>query len=324
MCTAITYYTKDHYFGRNLDIECSFGEKIVIVPRNFKLYFRYMDSMEVHYAMIGVANVESGYPLYYDAINEKGLGMAGLNFPGNAVYNTPVEGAYNIAVFELIPWILGQCENVDSAVALMEKINIIDEDFSKELPVTPLHWMIADKEKSIVIEQTAKGMDIYHNPVGVMTNNPTFDYHLMNLNNYMGIGIKTPTNSFSDKLNLKAYSRGMGGIGLPGDLSSASRFVKAAFTKLNSVSKGSENESVSQFFHILGSVEQQMGCVEVSDKDYEVTLYSSCCNLDKGIYYYTTYGNRQISAIDMNKTNLNENVISIYPMRMDENILYMN
>ena len=93
-----------------------------------------------------------------------------------------------------------------------------------------------------------------------------------------------------------------------------SRFVKATFTKLNSLSGDSESESISQFFHILGSVEQQKGLCDVGDGKYEYTIYSSCCNVDKGIYYYRTYEDSQITAIDMNKEDLDSQELISYPI----------
>ena len=107
MCTAATYQTRDFYFGRNLDYECSYGEQVVVVPRNFPFALRHGGELARHYAMIGMAHVAGGYPLFYDAVNEKGLCIAGLNFVGNAVYGKPQAGCENIAVFELIPWLLG-------------------------------------------------------------------------------------------------------------------------------------------------------------------------------------------------------------------------
>ena len=144
------------------------------------------------------------------------------------------------------------------------------------------------------------------------------------MNDYMHLSRKQPQNNFSDKLELKTYSRGMGAIGLPGDLSSQSRFVRVAFVKANSVSGKGETESVSQFFHILGSVDQQRGCCEVKDGEYEITIYTSCCNADKGIYYYTTYDNHRISAVDMRKENLDGNELISYPMITEEKINYQN
>ncbi|HBM4340852.1 TPA: choloylglycine hydrolase, partial [Enterococcus faecium] len=259
MCTSITYVTSDHYFGRNFDYEISYNEVVTVTPRNYKLNFRKVNDLDTHYAMIGIAAGIADYPLYYDATNEKGLSMAGLNFSGYADYKEIQEGKDNVSPFEFIPWILGQCSTVGETKKLLKNINLANINYSDELPLSPLHWLLADKEKSIVIESMKDGLHIYDNPVGVLTNNPSFDYQLFNLNNYRVLSSETPKNNFSNQISLNAYSRGMGGIGLPGDLSSVSRFVKATFTKLNSVSGDSESESISQFFHILGSVEQQKG-----------------------------------------------------------------
>ena len=112
MCTAATYYSKDHYFGRNLDLEFSYKETVTIMPRNYSFSIRHEADIDNHYAIIGMAYVVDDYPLFYDGINEKGLGMAGLNFPDNAFYMPQEDGKDNIAPFEFIPWILGQCASV--------------------------------------------------------------------------------------------------------------------------------------------------------------------------------------------------------------------
>ena len=324
MCTAITYNTKDHYFGRNLDLEFSYNETVTITPRNYPFKFRKVDDINKHYAIIGMAYVSDNYPLYYDAINEKGLGMAGLNFPNNADYKEEKEDKNNIAPFEFIPYILSQCSNVEEARKLLSKINITKINFSEQLEASPLHWIISDKEFSITVESVKDGLKIYDNPVGVLTNNPTFDMQMFNLNNYMNLSTEEPVNNFSKKLNLDIYSRGMGAIGLPGDLSSASRFVKATFTKMNSISGDSESESISQFFQILGSVNQQRGCVHMGENKYEITIYSSCCNMDKGIYYYTTYENSQITKIDMFKENLDGKELINYNLIKGQQIYMQN
>lgn len=324
MCTAATYKTRDHYFGRTLDYEISYNEVVTITPRNFLFKFMMVNDMKTHYAMIGVASVVDDYPLYYDATNEEGLSMAGLNFPDNADYKSEVKGMNNISPFEFIPWILGQCANVEEAKNLMTNMNLVKINFSEELPLAPLHWIISDREKSITVESVREGLKIYDNPVGILTNNPPFDMQMFNLNNYMSLSKDNPSNKFAKGLNLNIYSRGMGALGLPGDLSSMSRFVKAAFTKMNSCSGNSESESISQFFHILGSVEQQRGCVVLGEGQYEVTIYTSCCNIDKAIYYYTTYENSQITGVDMHKENLDGNRLIIYPLVKGQQIKMMN
>lgn len=324
MCTAATYKTNDFYFGRTLDYESSYGEEIVIMPRNFRLEFLSEGICEKHYAVIGTAHIAGGYPLFYDAVNEKGLCMAGLNFVGNAHYFKNKNGKSNIAQYEFIPWILGKCTSTDEAKELISNINITDTPFSEHMPVGQLHWIIADKNSAITVESVSDGIKVYDNPLGVLTNNPPFDEQMFRLNDYMHLSSRQPKNTFSDKLKLKAYSRGMGAIGLPGDLSSQSRFVRVAFVKANSVSGKGETESVSQFFHILGSVDQPRGCCEVADGKYEITIYTSCCNADKGIYYYTTYDNHRISAVDMRKESLDGNELISYPMITEEKINYQN
>lgn len=314
MCTAATYTTKDFYFGRTLDYDFSYDEEITITPRRYSLHFKNMGVMSEHYAMIGMAHVAEGYPLYYDAVNEKGLGMAGLNFVGNACYGKNVKDKDNIPQFEFIQWILAQCATVKEAAALIEKINITCEPFNDKLQTAELHWIIADKNGVITVEPLKEGIRIYDNPVGVLTNNPPFDLQMHNLSNYMQLSPKSPENHFSDRLELSAYSRGMGALGLPGDLSSQSRFVRTAFVKMNSKSGDSEIESVSQFFHILGSVDQQRGCCETADGKYEITIYTSCANADRGIYYYTAYENHQIMAVDMYKENIDGSMLIRYPM----------
>ncbi len=323
MCTVAVYKTKDNYFGRNLDYEFAYNQTVTVTPRNYPFSFRRMGEMKTHYAMIGMAFVQDEYPLYYDATNEKGLSMAGLNFPENADYKSEDPEKDNVAPFEFIPWILGDCATVKEAREKLDRISLLNEDFSPELPLSPLHWMISDRDESIVVESVKDGLKVYDNPVGVMTNNPTFDYHLTNLANYMAVSPRDPENRFAGELGLRPYSRGMGGLGLPGDLSSASRFVKAAFTRMNSVSGETEAESVSQFFHILASVAQQRGCCEVAH-GYEYTIYSSCCNTDKGIYYYTTYENSRISGVDMHRENLDASELFSYPLIEEQQIYIQN
>lgn len=324
MCTAATYKTKDFYFGRTLDYEFSYGEEIVVMPRNFPISFRHMGEMKHHYALIGMAHLAGNFPLFYDAINEKGLGMAGLNFVGNADYKPFAPGKDNVAPFEFIAWILSQCTSVKEARLLLDKINLVNTPFSDQLPLAQLHWIIADQEEAITVESVKEGLKVYDNPAGVMTNNPSFDQQMHNLSNFMNLSPKSPSNHFSDKLNLATYSRGMGALGLPGDLSSQSRFVRVAFVKLNSISGDSESESVSQFFHILGSVDQQRGCCDVGEEKYEYTIYTSCCNAPKGIYYYTTYENHQISGVDMHRENLDGDSLSRFPLILGEHINLQN
>jgi len=324
MCTAITYQTNDMYFGRTLDYDISYDERILIVPRRFPLSFRHVPVNTAHYSMIGMGIIAENYPLYFDATNEKGLAMASLNFVGYAAYKNCQAGKTNIAHFELIPWILSQCADISEAEMLLHNCNITDDAFSPAYPIASLHWLIADQKRSITVEATKDGLRVFDNPIGVLTNNPPFEVQLLNLSNFMGLSPQDPINRAFMELEPKVYSRGMGAIGLPGDLSSQSRFIRAAFMKSNSVCNGTEAESVAQFFHILDSVGQIKGCCEVADGRYEITQYSSCCNTAKGIYYYTTYQNRQINAVAMNADNLIGRELVEYSLCRNEKIHYQN
>ena len=306
MCTAITFKTNDFYFGRNLDVERSYNERVVVTPRNFELKMRCVEPLKIHYALIGMATVIDDFPLYFDATNETGLSMAGLNFPDNADYKPKNEKLKNITPFEFIPYILGKCKNITEVKKELKEINLVNLNFNDDLPLSPLHWIISDKNKSLTVESVKEGLKIYKNPIGVLTNNPTFPYHLMNLNNYMSLHEGASENNFSENIEFENYSLGLGALGLPGDYSSASRFIKATFVKFKSKSGSSEKESVNQFFHILDSVAMPKGCVLVRDGEYEYTRYSSCCNVDKGIYYYKTYDDFNIKKIELSSFNLDD------------------
>ena len=315
---------KTMYFGRTLDYEFSYGDEITVTPRNYPFKFKFAEPLKSHYAIIGMAYVADNYPLYYDAANEKGLAAAGLNFVGNAYYGNEKSGKCNVAQCEFIPWLLCRCASVDEAKKLLSNVNITNTPFNESLPAAQLHWIIADKSGCIVVESVKDGLKVYENPVGVLTNNPPFDMQLQNLNNYMSLSAADPKNTFAPDINLSTYSRGMGALGLPGDLSSQSRFVRAAFVKANSLSEDGEEKSVSQFFHILNSVSQPRGCCKLESGKYEITLYTSCCNTDKGIYYYTTYDNHQISAVDMHRENLDSSDLIRYSPVKDEQINFQN
>lgn len=323
MCTAVSMNSGDHYFGRNLDLEFSYRETVVVTPRHFPFSFKCMPAQHTHLAMIGMAAVSDGYPLYYDATNEAGLSVAALNFPGYAHYAPPSDTKDNIAPYELIEWILMQCSSAAQARALLARIHLAAIPFSDELPLSPLHFIISDNHESIVLEPMKDGLRIHDNPVHVLTNNPPFDYHLLNLSNYMQLSNQPPLNRLDASLSLTPYSRAMGAIGLPGDLSSASRFVRAAFMRSNSLCSDSPEDGVTQFFHILDSVAHVRGSVMVEGKP-EITVYSSCCNTTRGIYHYTTYENRQITAIDMHKENLDGAKLCVYPLIRKQQFLQYN
>ena len=310
--------------GRTLDYERSFGEQVVVTPRRFPLRFRHGETLEEHYALVGMAHVAEGWPLYYDAVNEKGLGMAGLLFPKSGRYGPPWPGWRNAASFELIPWVLGRCATAAEARELLAETRVTAEGFSPALPPSPLHWLAADERDCFAAEPTAAGLVLRSDPAGVLTNEPPLDAQLLRLRDYRGLSAGDGADTFAPGLALETYSRGMGAMGLPGDLSSPSRFVRTAFTRLNSRSGDGEAESVSQLLHILGAAAQQRGCCVLEDGACELTLYTSCCNADTGVYYYTTYDAAQLCAVDMHRADLDGTALSCQPLDTAWRVHYQN
>ena len=316
MCTAIYL---DGYVGRNLDIERSYGEALIITPKMYTLPFRKIDNMKEHFAFIGIGTVSRGYPLYYDAANEHGLYMAGLNYVGNAKYHAPKEGFINIAPYEFIPYILARSKSVEDARRELERINLVDIPFSRELPTAELHFIVADRECALTVEPDDGGLSIYENKVGVLSNNPPFPYQLHNLNNYAALTNEPIINRFPDVVDFREYSRGMGALGLPGDLSSESRFVRAAFHKLHHLSSG----DLTDIFHLLSTVAMPHGSLKLGDS-YEITAYSSAVNLASLTYYYKTYGSTSLCSASLFSENLSSPSLVSYPLVTAKDVLSHN
>ena len=313
MCTAISLNTHGHYFGRTLDLEHRYREEIVVMPRRFPLALRRMPGGKPRHAVIGAAAVEDGFPLYYDAANEAGLAAAALNFPGFAHYVPDTGAEDGIAPFELIPLVLSRCENAAQARQLLRGKRIIDVPFSEKLPASPLHWLIADQKESIAVEQTASGLAVMDHPARVMTNSPPLDHQLTQLAQHMALSPRQPQNACVPDIPLLHFGRGMGAFGLPGDWSSPSRFVRAAFLAAHSACGESEEENVRQLFHLLAAVSHPRGCVLTGDQ-YEITQYTSCFSARTGVYYLTTYESCEVVGVDMHRENLNAAALIRHPI----------
>ena len=323
MCTAISLKERHHLFGRTLDLEFSYNENVVITPKNFKFDFRHAPLTDCHPAIIGTAHIADGQPLYYDAVSSSGLCAAALNFPQYAVYHSVAEGSLNLAAFELIPYILSTCHTLLEARETLKKINIIDEPFSQALPSTPLHWLFADESGAIAVEPLTDGLHIYEDPFGVLTNSPPFDFHATRLTEFLSLDVYKPKNTLFPSIPLREYSRGMGAMGLPGDLSSSSRFVRAVFAKAHTQPLDKADD-VSRFFHVISTVSQPNGCA-VTEKDTPIrTIYTSCADTTAMTYYFTTYACRRIRAVRATEQNTSGSVLSVFPMQSDEDILYLN
>ena len=326
MCTAISD-CKTQLFGRTLDLERSYGEFVAITPRNLPISFIHRSGLPTHLAFIGTAHIESATALYYEAVNEAGLFGAGLSFPENAVYFEKKIGNLNLASFELIPYILATCHSTEEAKSHLERVNITNDSFSPSLPTTPLHWIFADKGSAITVEQTKDGLKIYSNPLGVMTNNPPFPFHTYNVASYMRLSAENAENLLAPESPLAAYSNGLGAFGLPGDFSSASRFVRAVFLKnhTKAIAKNEKRSAqreadVMKMMHIMDTLSVPLGASQTREGMPVSTVYTSVLDGADGTFYFKTYSSASIRSVKMGKAEKESNTLFIYPMNDGEGI----
>ena len=329
MCTGLALETKDglHLFGRNMDIEYSFNQSIIFIPRNFKCVNKSnKKELTTKYTVLGMGTIFDDYPTFADGMNEKGLGCAGLNFPVYVSYSKEdIEGKTNIPVYNFLLWVLANFSSVEEVKEALKNANIVDIPISENIPNTTLHWMISDiTGKSIVVEQTKEKLNVFDNNIGVLTNSPTFDWHVANLNQYVGLRYnQVPEFKLGDQ-SLTALGQGTGLVGLPGDFTPASRFIRVAFLRDAMIKNDKDSIDLIEFFHILNNVAMVRGSTRTVEEKSDLTQYTSCMCLEKGIYYYNTYENNQINAIDMNKENLDGNEIKTYKYNKTLSINHVN
>ncbi|MGL4372276.1 MAG: choloylglycine hydrolase [Turicibacter sp.] len=328
MCTGLTLTSHEghHFLGRSMDIPQEFNQSVHFVPRNFA-WKHVVDDEVAHtkYAVLGMASTINDCPMFADGLNEHGLMCAGLNFFGFACYEAAaIEGKFNISPSNLIFWILSEFKNLEEVRENLKDLNLVNLA-PKGTFVPPLHWIVGDKTgNSIVVEKTATGLSVFDNPVGVLTNNPTFDWHLMNLNQYNGLSEITNPNQKWDKQTLHSFSQGSGSFGIPGDFTSPSRFIRAAFYRHHVKEIATEDESVNSFFHILNTCNVLKGAVISEDGQVDHTVYTTAMCGESGTYYYHTYNNQQITAVHLFNEDLNAPAMKTYPYRSKQMIDYEN
>lgn len=318
MCSGLTLITKEgnHLFGRNMDIEFQFGQSVGIIPRNFA--YKNMatkETIKTKFAIVAMMTVMENHPLLADGMNEKGLAIAGLNFPGYSYLEKEMsDNKFNIPCHDFMLWILSNFETLEEVKDALPKVNLLDVQINDKTPNPTLHYLISDKSgKSIVFEKTKEGMKIFDNPVGVLGNNPTFDWHLTNLRQYISIDTKQPENIKWSDLELKSLGQGSGGLGLPGDFSAPSRFVRIAAARHFAMENAKDSLTIADFFNILGHVAMIRGSVCTKGNLNDMTVYSSCMDLENSTYYYRTYDNPSLSAIKLNDSNLEGDSIKLFP-----------
>jgi choloylglycine hydrolase len=267
-----------------------YGQKTIVTGRKFEFESAFQGKASAGYAIIGMGIVADDIPLFFDCGNEAGLAVAGLNFPGYAKYEaSEISGKTNVAVYEFPLWIASHFKSVDETEQALKDIALVAKPINDKYPVSMLHWLIGDANRSIVVEYTKNGMEIFENDVDVLTNQPGFYWHRENLRNYMNVQNDMPAHMDWDRAKLIPFGSGSMMRGLPGDYYSTSRFVRVAYLNTHYPVKNTEEENVSRLFHTLAGVAMIDGAAQMSDGNYEKTIYTGGYSSRTHTYYYNTY-----------------------------------
>ncbi|HHL0970766.1 TPA: choloylglycine hydrolase family protein [Bacillus cereus] len=328
MCTSLTLQTKNfqHLFARTMDFTLDMNQEVIIIPRRYQWNNITGETIRAKKAVVGMGINFGGRVMMADGVNETGMTCATLYFPGFATYSSHVDSnKTNVAPFDFVTWSLTQFNSVEELRKSIDSIAFIDVPLPILGVTPPLHWILADKSgECIVLEPTADGIKVYDNPIGVMTNSPEFCWHLQNLRQYIGLKSQPFAPTEWGDVPLSAFGQGSGSMGLPGDFTPPSRFVRAAYGKQNIQGIENEEEGISAIFHILSNCEVPKGAVITEDGILDNTIYTSAMCMESGTYYYHTYDCRQIIAIHLFNEDLDTAEIKTYPFQRKQKIFYEN
>lgn len=312
MCTGVRFVDDrgSMYFGRNLDWSCSFGEHVIITPMGYQPKSPYGALKGMSHAVYGMGIVQDGVPLYFDCANDAGLAVAGLNFPDYAHYESDaISGKTNVAAYEFPLWIAASFQSVDDVEQALGNVAIVDRPINEKYPSSLLHWFIGDAKRSIVVEYTEAGMQVFHDGFDVLTNQPGFAWHEENVRNYLNVTPEVPGPLNWRSVELSAYGSGGGMRGLPGDYYSPSRFVRAAYLNAHYPQKATEEENVCRLFRTLSGVSMIEGAARMTNGDFELTIFTGGVSTRTNTYYYSMYGDPTIRSVALGDYDIMGNAL---------------
>lgn len=311
-CTGIILRSLDGVTvpARTMEFSFDIQSNIVVVPAGTRMTTLALNDKEegftytAKYGFVGANCLDK--PIVLDGVNEKGLYFGAFYFARNAVFEklTAENRERAISSEELGSWILSQFATVDEVQAELPKMTIVGTWIEEINSVAPFHYTVTDPTgKSLVIEYTRDGMKVFDNKVNVVTNDPTYDWHQTNLNNYIGLGPVNRDAVTVGNLELRPFGLGSGMVGLPGDLSSPSRFVRAVAFANTSLPAGDVDEAVFNAFHILNAFDIPKGAVrEPGDQGLtDYTIWTSVVDTRNAKYYYKTFQSQAVECIDVRR-----------------------
>lgn len=302
MCTALTLQSKqgETIFGRNMDFSYDIEPHLYIVPSGYQWRNSFNGSRITNrYRFIGIGQQIDSLLGFFDGVNEMGFAAAALYFAGYANYgSTPGADQNNaIASFDFLHYILGNCANVEELKRVVKQIRIVGVEDPVTKTVAPLHWIAVDRSGNcVVVEQTDRGMEVFHNPVGVLANSPDFTWHLTNLRNYMEASPYQEEEVFWGNYRLTPFGQAGGTQVLPGGYTSPERFVRTSYLKSFIPVPETANQAVVSCFHIMESVMVPKGAVITNRNEYDYTRYTAFINTATCEYFFKTYDNIQVGT----------------------------
>ncbi len=251
-----------------------------------------------YYGFIGIGQETEGMLAFFDGVNEKGFAAAALYFAGYAQYGTRAEFAKEpIASVDFLHYILGKCGSVEDLRELLKHVSLIGLQDPVTETIAPLHWIATDRSgKSVVVERTEKGLELFWNPIGVLANSPGFEWQMTNLRNYMNASPRQAGEAVWGDLRLTPFGQGAGTSPLPGGDTSPERFVRTAYRKTHVPVPADRTETVVTCFHIMDGVTIPRGTVVTGRNTYDYTKYVAFINTATCEYFFRTYENSQIAA----------------------------
>lgn len=308
-CTGITLKSQDGstIVARTMDWSREEMDNMyVIVPRNYTQSSILPNgkneglTFTSKYGYAGLALEEPQYII--DGTNEVGLSAALFYFPRYGEYKKFIasDSANSIADVQLISWILSNFSSIDEVKESINQVRIINADPR----IDTVHWRIAEPSGRQVVLEIVDGVAHFHeNELGVLTNAPDFQWHITNLNNYVNLTSGTVAPQKLGATILRPFGSGSGMLGLPGDMTPPSRFVRAAFFQSYSLEQETGFDASMQAFHILNTFDVplaiQFPIDKVPEKMPSATQWTSATDLQHRIIYYHTMYNRQIRSIDL-------------------------
>ncbi len=311
-CTGIRLVAKDGgvIAARSLEFGLDLHSEVMVVPAGTALTGTLPDggkgiSYKTKYGFVG-ANAE-GMPVIADGMNDQGLYVGLFYFPGYASYTeaTKDNAARAMAPHEYANWLLGNFATVEEVKANFNKVVLLPVVFEAIEQVMPVHFVVHDRSgKSVVIEPLNQSLKIYDNPLGVVTNSPTFDWHMTNLRNYVNLTATNVPPLDLGAIKLAEFGQGSGLRGIPGDFTPPSRFVRAVAFSQSAIRSDTAPQAVLQAFHLLNNFDIPYGAVREVDNGQmhaEATVWTSAADLKNLRWYFKTYDDQSIRSVDLAK-----------------------